>query len=89
MPTRKEVFDVVDGEREYQEQGKGAARTDRSTTTETVGDGIVIMESYLAKARDAYSKAHPEGREEALHQLRKVVALGVKTMEIHGAPARV
>jgi hypothetical protein len=83
--SRTRVYSAVDSERLYQDAGKGnAARHDEKAMSP--GEFIVCMEEYLAKARAAWCKAG--GVEPSLHEIRKVTALGVHCMELHGAPFR-
>ncbi len=79
MATRAEVYEALDGERAFQVKKWGADR-------EGVGAFLVYMEEYLAKARRALTEN--EGTKLALHELRKVTALGVACLEQHGAPPR-
>lgn len=52
----------------------------------SVAEWILIMEKCL---RDAKRKWYAcEGNEAALHEVRQVVAVGVKCMSVHGAPPR-
>lgn len=86
MIERYQVYAAIDGERAYQDAGRGNAATDRLTVT--VGEGIVLIEAYVDKARAAFAGPHPQGRAEALDIIRKVAALAVLTMEHNGAPRR-
>lgn len=86
VATRAEVYAAIDSERDYQDAQKGNAQTDR--TTVTVGEGVLLMEAYLEKAKAAFAGPHPKGREDALSIIRKITALGVLTLEFNGAPPR-
>lgn len=77
--TRGQVYGALDGERAYQVAKWGADR-------EGVGNFIVYMEEYLDRAKRALTTE--VGDEPALHELRKVTALGVACLEQHGAPER-
>lgn len=87
MPSRAEVYAVVDSERAYQDAGKGNAKRHQGEPTQmTVGEIILCMEKCLGDARLAWYR--PDGVTDALHAIRKVTALGVQAMEAHGAPPR-
>jgi hypothetical protein len=80
---REEVYKVIDGERKYQNSLKGN-RTDGSP--KTVGDYLVMMDYYLAHAKEAWT-ANP-GIKMVLPDVRKLAAIAVRCMEEHGAPKR-
>jgi len=84
--TRHDVYEVVDGERAYQdamEKGPGG-RTDGQQ--KQVGAFLSLMQHALAEARRAYYER--QGDDPTLEFVRKLTALGVQCMEVHGAPAR-
>ena len=85
---RKEVYKRIDGERNYQDLTWVARRTLDGTPDEekSVAEWINYMEFHLAKAKNEiyYLKT-----KDALAELRKVTALGVRAMEIHGCPERI
>ena len=80
---RKEVYDAIDSERDYQ-NSLGPFRTNEPL--HTVGDELTMLATYLRKAQDAYTSK--PGVEAALHEVRKIAALAVRCMENHGAPQR-
>lgn len=80
MIDRRDVYDVVDGERDYQDRKWGASRGHE------VGAWIAIMETLLDDARRAWSEN--SGDWPALDEMRKVVAVGVACMEQHGTVRR-
>lgn len=86
MPTREKVYSVIDGERDYQEAQKGNAKRHEGQPKMTPGEFILCMEKLLADARTAWYA--PDGGVACLDPLRKVTALGVACMELHGAPPR-
>lgn len=51
------------------------------------GEHILCMEECLARVRVAWYA--PDGNVACLDHIRKVTALGVACMELHGAPRRV
>ena len=81
--TREQVFELINGERDYQNK-LGPERTDGSD--KTVGDYLTMLRCYLRKAEDAWTDN--AGCEPALDQIRKVAAIAVRCMEDHGAPPR-
>lgn len=84
--TRHQIFAAIDGELDFQDAGKGNSETDRTTTT--VGDGVALIQAYANRAIVDFSGIHPAGREAALHTIRKIAALCVRTMIENGAPIR-
>lgn len=83
---RTTVYAVIDGERAYQDAGRGNARRHEGRPEMSPGEIILCMEKLLADARDAWYK--PNGGVACLDPIRKVTALGVKAMELYGAPPR-
>lgn len=86
MHSRLKVYSVIDEEREYQIAGLGSALRLPSQPDMTPGEFILCMERCLAEAREAWYK--PNGGTGCLPDIRKVTALGVACMELHGAPHR-
>jgi hypothetical protein len=85
--NRETVYNVLDGERRYQIEGRGNAKRHEGQPEMTPGEYILCMEKCLADARAAWYA--PNGGEACLDPIRKVTALGVACMEVHGAPPRV
>lgn len=87
--SRQDVYAVIDGEREYQDQfiETDPSRHDSSLPSHTTGDYIVMLTTYIREAQDAWTRNG--GDEKALHSLRKIAAISVHCMEDHGAPKRV
>lgn len=89
MPTRDEVFQALNTERDYQD-AKGAANGGAPHKHE-LESYVIYMEDYLAELRNQLSRIWvSDGKPPtvALDTLRKVTALGVAAMEEHGAPQR-
>lgn len=82
MARRDEAMDAIVGEREYQEKRWGSDHDEH----ESVGNFLIYIERYLAKAKDAYVDV--AATEAALHEVRKIGALALACMERHGAPKR-
>jgi hypothetical protein len=87
VPSRNEVYAAVDSEREYQEYvvEPNLAQQDHYDQ-HSVPSELVLMKVYLDKAMSA--AASRPSKETALDFVRKVVGVGVRCMETHGAPPR-
>lgn len=83
MIPRKEVYSIIDTEREYQDIRWGGKEHDSQHGVEAY---ILYMQHYLNKAAKAISTK--EGVYGGLENLRKAVALGVACFEVHGVPPR-
>lgn len=81
--TREEVFELINGERNYQDK-LSPSRTDGSK--KTVGDYTTMMSHYVNKLQEAWTMN--AGNTAALDVMRKIAAIAVHAMEDHGAPAR-
>lgn len=80
---RKQVFELIDGEREYQDS-LGLDRTDGRQ--HSVGEYLVMLEVYLRRAFDDWT--NNSGDSAALDEIRKVAGIAVHCMEDYGAPNR-
>lgn len=89
MATRQEVYAALDTERDYQDLRQGNSARGQVSDNRELGSLILFMDTYIYKAKAAFSGPHPAGFEAALHEVRKVAALAVLAMELHGAPPRV
>lgn len=78
---RERAFDAIDGERAYQEK-KWGHKTSLDTS---IGDFLCYIGDYTNQAK--YELTH-HGKETALHSVRKIAALAVAAMELHGARTR-
>lgn len=88
---RKTVYEVIDSERAYQEALKleayGAHNMDRHHELDAF---VLYMDGYMGEAKQiAAFDWSPEAKWRTLASIRKVAALAVACMEIHGAPFRV
>ncbi len=82
MPSRNEVYEVLDGERDHQD----VQWPNHRHTTYTF---LTYMQDYLAEAMRVANGVGPAGDDEpTLHVVRKIAALGVACMEQNGAPRR-
>jgi hypothetical protein len=84
---RKEIYNRLDGERDYQDKNWGSRRQMDGTPDEEkpVAEWINYIEYHLAKAKEKVYHLDTGG---ATDELRKVAALAVRAMEIHGCPPR-
>jgi hypothetical protein len=86
ITSRYHVYEAVDSERNYQDKmwSENAPADPRALS---IGEDILLIEEYCAKARLAWSK---EMRPEltALEEIRKIAGIAVRCMENHGAPKR-
>lgn len=85
---RYDVYKLIDGERNYQDATWVARRTADGTPDEEkdVAEWINYIEFHLQKAKNA---VYYLDKKAALAEIRKVAALAVRAMEIHGAPERI
>jgi len=83
---RKEVYRIIDGERDYQNTVRKANENEtREDQDKCLSDFILYMEYTLNKAKTAI---YTLNETEALALIRKVTALGVATGETFGFPER-
>jgi hypothetical protein len=82
---RKDVYKLIDGEREYQQDlEKDSSRHDGHK--HTVGDYLVLLNSYVSKANTAWSDNGTDTQ--ALDVIRKIAGICVHCMEEYDAPER-
>lgn len=87
MIDRKEVYEAVDSERDYQEERWGSQDgPDAGTNGHTVDEFALYMLSYSQDLAKLAATTRGDGPK--LDFVRKVTALGVACMEQHGAPKR-
>ncbi len=86
MTPRNEVYAVIDGERDYQDAQRGNAKRHEGQPPMTPGEYLLCMEHLLSQARATWYR--PDGGVACLDEVRKITALGVSCMELHGAPRR-
>jgi len=84
---RTEVYKNIDKERKYQDLKWDQRRTkdDVADADKAVAEWLNYMECHLSEAKKGVYNLDTN---EALEQIRKVVALGVRALEIHGCPER-
>lgn len=85
---KNEVYKRVDGELDYQELRWVVRRDANGTPDESKppAEWVSYMQHHMNEANTAIYNLNDE---EALAQIRKVVALGVRALCIHGCPERV
>lgn len=80
---RVHIFDVIDSERKYQDQKWGTIQEH----PHEVGGWLTILRVHLAKAEAEWASSR--GDQNALDELRKLLAVGMACAEQHGLPERV
>lgn len=84
--TRNEVYDALNGEREYQRKWETESE---SKGKHSLSEFFAYMEDYIDEAQHILAREPVQtGNPKAANILRKVTALGVAAMEQHGAPKR-
>ena len=83
--TRQKVYEIIDGERAYQDS-LGAERREPREFTHTVGEFLTMLRVYARRADSAWTD-NP-GDTAALDVVRKIAGIAVRCMEEHGAPPR-
>ena len=84
--TREQVYSAINTKRDYQDAGRGNAKRHEGQPAMTPGEYILCMEKCLEDARTTWYRQ--DGGELCLNHVRKVAALSVACMELHGAPPR-
>jgi len=84
---RKEVYRQIDNERDYQDLrwNSNLREGDIPDEEKPVAEWINYIEYHLNKAKTANYQLN---KESSLAELRKVAALAVRALEIHGCPER-
>jgi hypothetical protein len=91
MTTREEVYIAIDSERNYQmamaEKAHGDPSNDGKKQLETF---VLYMDDYMTELKHQLSRVWgPDAYQGPLNTMRKIVAIGVGAMEVHGAPKRI
>lgn len=79
---RDKVYLVIDHERDYQDNKWGTIEE----RPKQVGAWLTLMRFLLTKAEENW--ATNDGDELAMHEIRKLTAVGIACMEQHGAVKR-
>ena len=80
--NRKKVYEIINEERDYQDQTYGGSVHDKE---HSVSEWILFIRKHLNEAEDAL---YEYDEKKALDAVRKITALGVAAMEIHSPPRR-
>ena len=80
-PLREDIYRAIDIERDYQD----SLVAHKNDSVRVVADWVIFMEHHLRKATNHVYNLNSE---EALHEIRKVTALGVACMENLGIQKR-
>lgn len=80
---RAGIYKIIDGERDYQD-GLGADRT--AGKEHQVGAYLLMLSDYVEQAQNVWVRRG--GDVLALNAIRKVAAICVRCMEVHGMPPR-
>lgn len=83
MPSRADVYDAIDSERDYQDN-LGAQRT--AGVPHSVGAYLTMLRKYMSDADEAWTNT--AGDAAALEVIRKIAGIAVHCMEDHGATPR-
>jgi len=91
MSTRQEVYAAVDSERAYQQDMAAKAHGDPSNDyTKSLENFALYIASYSNELTDQLSRTWgPDAYRQPLGTVRKIAALAVAAMEVHGAYNRV
>lgn len=80
---RCDVYKCIDEERNYQDQRWHDCVPDKE---KAIAEWLNYIEYHLEKGKE---RVYHQSSDEALAELRKIAALAVRAMEIHGCPERI
>lgn len=85
---REEIYDRLDTERQYQDLRWTPRREKNNTPDESKppAEWINYIEYHITRAKES---VYLLNEQDALHEVRKVAALAIRCMELHGCPERV
>ena len=86
--TREQVYAAIDGERDYQDRHTLRDHSDDTNPAFSTGDYITMLSSYAGKLPDAWALNPGEVPDDVLHNMRKVAAIAVQCLEVHGVLPR-
>ena len=78
--TRKEVYEILDDERDYQDNKWGGSKHDDQ---HSISDWLIYIRIYLTEAENALYNGS-----DSMEAIRKITAMGVAAMEANGCPKR-
>lgn len=88
--TREEVYAAIDGELDYQLAMSANAHGDPAEEgRKKLEQFVLYMDDYMREPKTQLSRTCTDAYRLPLDTLRKVTALGVAAMVVHGAPKRV
>lgn len=79
---RQQVYQLVDGERTYQDSGEARPKSDAETS---VGEWLIYIRWHLDSA---FNHVYQLEETQALESIRKIAALAVACMEYNNTPTR-
>lgn len=83
MPSREEVYKLIDGERKYQDNVGGAKRV------LPIEGEMILLRTYLQKAEKAYTETFGDPTElPTMDVIRKIAGICVRCMENNDTPER-
>jgi len=86
---RLSVYELINGERDYQDK-RWTSETTTSDGVHSVEEWFVYIEDYVNEAKHILSRKPKQiADQEGMDIMRKVAAMAVCAMEQNGAPARV
>jgi hypothetical protein len=90
MTSRAEVYAAIDSERDYQQAMAAKAHGDPSNDyTKSLENFALYIDDYVRELKTQLSRTWgPDAYAGALATTRKIAALSVAAMEVHGAPSR-
>jgi hypothetical protein len=80
--NRKNVYKILDEERNYQDSVWGGSEHDKTHST---SDWFIFIRKHMVEAENAL---YDSNSEKAMDAIRKITALGVAAMEAIGCPKR-
>lgn len=85
--TRENVYRIIDAERNYQDLrwNQGLREDLTPDKDKSVAEWLIYMEVLISEAKKS---VYHLKKDDALALIRKITAVGVAAMEIHGAPER-
>ncbi len=87
MINRSEVYAAIDGERDYQDIHT-LHDMDVPVDQFTTGDYITMMRAYVDQLASAWAFEPGVAPEGVLQNMRKIAAIAVQCMEVHGVVPR-
>ncbi len=87
ITKRNEVYMAINGERDYQDSHTLHDAGDPADQF-TTGDYITMMRAYVDKLAPAWAFNPGAAPDEVLANMRKIAAIAVQCMEVHGVVPR-